>query len=170
MSTKSTVYLTGKIYWAKILGEPVFNTYKGTKEWSFDLELDEESRALLKEHKLLDRIKDKGDNRLPYITLRKAELNKAGKVNDPIRIYDGENQPWNPEELIGNKSVADVKIDIVDYGVGKIKGIYPIAIRVTEHVPYKTSDFAGMDAGKPAPKPKVPGKTFMEELDDDIPM
>jgi hypothetical protein len=171
MPSKTTLYLTGKIYWAKVLGNPRPNYSKDGNEWTFEFEPNAEGVKALKNAKLADRLKDKYEDRGRFLTLRKAELAKDGKPNTPIRVYDNENQAWPAETLIGNGSVVDVKLDVRDYGPGKKQGVYPIAIRVTELVPYVSSEFGAMDndakpekaASKPAPR------TLRDELDDDLP-
>lgn len=178
---KTTIFVRAPIYWAKILGAPRPNYDGDAKEWTFEVEVTDELRDHLKTHRLLDRIKDKNavGGRGEYIVLKKKELTNTGEKNSPIRIYDSEDQPWDETKLLGNGTVADVKITIADYGVGKKKGIYPEAVRVQELVEYKSSEFGGMDGGEksPASSPAKKAKkdTFKEdfglvdELDDPLP-
>ena len=177
LANKSTkVFVSGTLQWAKIVGDRALApNYDGdAREWSFDLIPDD--TTFLKEHKLLDRLKtDKDGNE--YIRIKKPEFNKDGEKNEPFRIYDADDLPWGDDRLIGNGTRADVKLDIRDWGVGKKKSIYAAAIRVTEHVPYASSEFAGMDkkaAGddKPVAKKASKPKTVLaelDELDDDVP-
>lgn len=151
-SQKTTAYITGKIYWAKVLGAPRMNYNQDGKEWTFELEPDEAGLAILKEHGLTDRLKNKYEDRGKYISLKKKELSADGRENGPIRIYDASNAVWSQSTLIGNASLGDVRLDIRDYGPGKKKGIYPIAIRIKDLIPYEGSDFAGMDGDTPANK------------------
>lgn len=174
-ANKATVFISGKLYWAKVLGEPRPNYGGDAREWTFELEPDEKGLALLKQHKLTDRLKDKYEDRGKFLVLRKTEFNKDGNPNPPIRIYDGEDSEWERNKLIGNGSAADVKLDIRDYGVGKKKGVYPVAIRVTDLVAYQSSEFGGMDKdddeATPAPKAKAKKDTFKQDfdLDDEVP-
>lgn len=180
MAIRTTVFATGKIYWAKIIGEPRPN-YEGTaREWSYEFEPDD--ITFLKEHRLLDRLKDKysDQGRGDFLTLRKPELNKDGEKNDPIAIYNENNEPWD-DRLIGNGSIVDVKLQIVDWGKGKKKSIYTRAIRVRELVPYTPNEFGAMDAKKSQeqtqekPKSKAQGskpeaqRDSFDGFDDDIP-
>lgn len=151
---RDTVYMHGKVYWAKIFGAPRTNYNEDGREWAFEFEPDEAGLDLLvKEHKLKDRLKDKykknGDLRAgyenrdnPFIILKRKEFDYEGEPNEHIRVVDAANQPWNPREELGNETEVDVKVQIVDYGPGKKKGIYPVAIRVLELVPFVRSDFA----------------------------
>lgn len=176
--SSKTVFATGFLMWAKIVGDSALQpNYERTgREWSLDFYPDDTS--FLKEHKLLDRLKenDEGD----YIRIKKSEFDREGKKNKPFRIYTADDEAWDEETLIGNKSRVDMKLSIVNWGAGKKKSIYATAIRVTEHVPFKSNEFAGMDnktavkddsvAEKPkrsASKPKE--QTILEELDDDLP-
>ena len=203
MPTKSTkVFARGKVYWAKIVGDQALKqNYDGTgREWSFEFE--PEDPSFLKEHRLLDRLKDPlgyanrledrgerekaekareaAEGRGDYLVLKKPEFTRDGQKNDPFRIYDENNEPWD-DRLIGNGSVVDVKLDIRDWGVGKKKSIYCTAIRVRDLVPYEVDEFAGMDNEYDAPAPKTrkdpparKAKTKLSgddlaDLDDDIP-
>lgn len=181
---KVTAFITGKLQWARILGKPTQNFNQDAREWRFELEPDEKGLQVLIKNGLTDRIKGAGYNigtkgqhkdRPPFIQLKKPEFNKDGNPNPPIRIYDGDDNEWDKTKLIGNDSVADVKLDIRDYGAGKKKGIYPVAIRVNELVEYQVSEFGGMDQGEDAgkkPAGKVKKDTFKEDfgLDDEIPV
>jgi len=166
MASKTTVFVRGKVYWPKILGAPRPN-YEGTgREWAYELEPYDTS--FLKEHKLLDRLKNKYDDRGPYLNLRKPEKNFEGNVNEPIRVYDENNESWDSNKLIGNGSEVDAKLIIMDHGPGKKKSIYTAALRVRELVPYISSEFGAMDGDTP-PKQKAKTKVADLDLDDDIP-
>lgn len=200
MANKSTiVYASGRVFWSKIVGDQALVTnYDGDgREWTFEFE--PEDPSFLKEHRLLDRLKDpmayalrlrdrgeddkadkaaeQAEGRTDYLLLRKPEFDKDGNKNTPFTIYDADNNPWD-DRLIGNESKVDVKLKIVDWGVGKKKSIYAVAIRVTDLVPYESDPFAGMDKkesgakavkeqSKAAPAKKAPAKKAFAELDDD---
>ncbi len=183
MTERTTVYVTGKIYWAKIVGDQALHdNYDGDgKEWSFELAPDDEG-AFLKEHKLLDRVKDKEDSKNPdkgsFIILKKPEFDKDGKKQEPFRVYDnteGLNEPWD-DRLIGNGTAVVAKLQIVDWGGTKKKSIYCQALRVETLVPYDRDEFAGYEGpsastkavGKAA-KPKTKVTAELDELDDEIP-
>jgi len=177
-TSKSTVFMSGEVYWAKVLGNPRPNYNGDAREWSFEFEPDEHGIAKLKQHKLTDRLKDKYEDqgRGKFIVLRRTEFSKDGNPNTPIRIYDGEGNEWDKTKLLGNKTKVDVKLDIRDYGPGKKKGVYPVAIRVKELVPYQSSEFGGMDREateevEVTEKPPKRKDTFKQDfdLDDDVP-
>lgn len=177
MVERTTVFVKGKVYWAKLF-VPVDN-YEGTgKEWTYEFE--PEDTSFLKEHRLLDRLKDKNavGGRGEYLQLKKPEKNKEGEKNEPIRIYTEDNEPWDGSPL-GNGTEVDVKLQICKWGPGKKPSIYTTAIRVTKHIPYVSNEFAGMDAGAVAQKQEAAAqkkaskpakeKTELDDLDDDIP-
>lgn len=177
-SKKAIEFLRGKVYWAKILGAPVSN-YEGTgREWAFEFEPDEDGVKIIKNHKLGDRLKDKSSDeryagRGVYLSLKRPELDRDGNENKHIRIYDAEDNDWDHDTLIGNGSVVDLKIDIRDYGVGKKKGIYPVAIRVQDLVSYEKSEFGKMDGDAPKAQKKVKatesvGSDFGVEDEDNL--
>jgi hypothetical protein len=191
------VFARGKVYWAKIVGDQALHqNYDGTgRQWSFEFE--PEDVSFLKDERLLDRLKDPmayalrlkergetekaetareyAEGRTDYLVLKKPELNRDGEKNPPFRIYNADGEPWDGR-LIGNGSEVDVKLEVVDWGVGKKKSIYCTAIRVRELVEYEVDEFAGMDnptskpaakSAKPSPRKKV--ELEYGELDDDIP-
>lgn len=149
---RKTAYLQGKLYWFKALPGQLHDNYaEDGKQWAFEFEPDENSTAIIIENGLKDRLKtgEKKDGtmrknyegRSPFLVLKRPELKEDGTKNEPIRIVDAANQPWQPKMSIGNETVADVKVSIVDYGTGKFKGLYPLAIRVLEHVQFVQNDF-----------------------------
>lgn len=173
----STVFVPGRIYWAKLVGKKALvpNYERTGKEWAYELVPDD--TTFLKEHRLLDRLKDKEDPKNPdkgeFLHIKKPEFTKDGAENSPIPIYDSEGQPWGEDRLLGNGTRVVAKLNIVDWGVGKKKSIYTQALRIEELVPYESDAFGAYDGGskKAAPsttkaKTKTPA---LDTLDDDIP-
>lgn len=186
MSNSTTVFVPGTVYWAKIVGrKSLVDNYERTgKEWTYELVPDDIS--FLKEHRLMDRLKDKEDPKNPdkgdFLILKKPELNKDGEENAPITIYDSEGNPWGEDRLLGNGTRVVAKLRIMDWGVGKKKSIYTTALRVESLVPYEGNAFSAYDAETPkdfadeatedTPKkapPKGRGKQPVADLDDDLP-
>src|SRR6185312_15230097 len=172
MADYTTVYATGKLYWAKILGKPVTNYDGDGREWTYQFVPDDVS--FLKEHRLLDRLKEDSKWIIEgqFLNLKKPELNSEGEKNDPIRVYDSDNNEWDRTKHIGNGSTADVKLTIADWGKTKKKSIWTAAIRITDLVPYVSNEFAGMGAPSQPSKPKTSAKksvvTDLDDLDDEI--
>lgn len=141
------VYLRGKLHWAKILGNPQPNYLKDANEWTMDLSLDKDGVAQVKKLQLGGRVKDKKDDRGQFISFKQRELRKDGSPAKPITVIDSSGKPWDQSEKIGNGTVADVKFEVVDYGMGPDKmGVYPRAVRILDHVPYEGSDFGAISS------------------------
>lgn len=175
MVERTTVFVKGKVYWAKIIGEPRTNYEGDGREWAYDFE--PEDTSFLKEHKLLDRLKEdkKGVIKGEFLHLKKPELDKDGKKNTPIRIYNNEDEAWD-DRLLGNGTTVVAKLSIVDWGKGKKKSIYTTALRVEELVPYVSNEFGAYDkddtsktSGKKAKAAKAEATGELDELDDDVP-
>lgn len=158
---RETVYLTGKIFWAKIFGPPRTNYNEDSREWAFEFEPNEEAVAMIAERGLSDRLQTgrkrdgtirRGyEDRKPFLTLKRPEKDYEDNDNDPIRVVDAANQEWSGAKL-GNETEVDVKVNIVDYGVGKFKGIYPQAIRILDLVSFVSEEFAPLPSDDPRVK------------------
>lgn len=146
-----TVVIRGKTMYAKILGDPVLNYSKDGKEWKLDLIIDKNTVKELKGLGVGDRVKQKDEylDGQTYITLKQPELQKSGKENEPIEVVDIKSAPWNEDNLIGNLSDVDIKLSVVDYGVGKKKGMYIKKVRVLNLVEYTKNDFAPITEDDP---------------------
>lgn len=171
MSDKQTIYIRGNAYWAKILGEPSWNYGKDAKEWKMDVTLDAKAQKALKDAGVADRIKDKDDERGKFLTLKQRELRADGTPNQPIRVVDNNNTPWDQKTLIGNGTPVDVKIEVRDYGKGKKHGVYIRAVRVLDLKPYVAEEFApiGEDDefyGKAPPVKAAPSKNEFSPEED----
>jgi hypothetical protein len=156
----TVIVLRGKLHWAKVLGDPRPHTgnpkYDKGPYWSVDLTPNEESLETIKKFGLTEKLKDpedirrkakkngkesKEDRKEDFMSFRHLAKNKNGEPNKPLKIVDVTGQAWPGDVLLGNETVADVKVKVVDYGSASEKGTYIQAIRVLEHVPYESSDF-----------------------------
>lgn len=171
-----TEYMRGRVFWAKIFGAPRPNYDGDGREWTLEFEPNDKGVNTLKEHGLSERLKDRSDRngyegRDPYMILKRKEFKFDGSKNEHIRVVDALNKPWvsDPEQsnrLIGNGSEVDVKVTIVDYGPRKKKGIYPVAIRVLDLVPYEREEFAPLDDDDEyAQKARKNTDTFTQDFD-----
>ena len=147
---KEIVFIRGPIYWPKVLGAPVPNYNKDGNEWAFDLSLTKDgltqAKAVKVQKKPALNIKNRDDERGDFLSFRQRELRADGEPNNPIRVIDSAGNKWPDDVKIGNGTIADVKFEVRDFGVGKFPGIYPRAIRIIEHVPYETSEFAPLSS------------------------
>lgn len=133
--------LQGTAKWAKIVGAPVKAYDPAEKEWTIDIEIDEETQARLREDGAGFYIRVK-EGRAPYIQFKRKALKKDGTPAKPYIIKDRHRQDWDQSKLIGNGSVINVIYEYNEVGVGKDKRNKPSAIKfqVWEHVPYESEN------------------------------
>lgn len=190
----TTLVYRGELHYARVLGDPVPNYAGDGYEWRFDFIPNDQKSAMAELRKLGvgDRLRTKENNDgtlrydgRPFMSFRHRATKADGSPAQPLKVLDIMGNPWNPEQLLGNGTVADVKFIIVDNGKGRFAGVYPRAIRVLDLVPYFKDEFdplpedddfvkkakdIEMLAGKPA-QSKTRGKAVLEEgeLDDELP-
>lgn len=159
-NSKEIHYLRGPIHWAKVLGDPVDNYDKNGREWTFDVSLSTDGVRQIKLIKVngqpVKNIKNRDDDRGDFVQFkqkfREAEDyerygQKVRTVDEQrIKVMDASGQPWDQNVKLGNGTIADVKFEVVDYGKGKYAGVYPRAIRVLDHVPYESQEFAPLSS------------------------
>lgn len=156
MASKNTiVVIRGKLHWAKIIGEPRMNTFTEEREWSLDLTPDKAGRAVLKANGVSDKLKEPKDNdkrKESFLTLRQKEyrtdpVTKERVKNLPIRITDAQGDDWPEGKLLGNETIADIKVAIPPKVAGRPRGIYIQAVRVLKLNKYDGgNDFAPLSA------------------------
>lgn len=188
----TVIVIRGTLDWAKITGKA--RPYTGNPKydkgpyWSLDITPDAKSRALIKANGISEKLRDpkgeKDTRKESFISLKHLLKNqKTGEENAPPKVVDIQGNPWSGG-LIGNGSVADVKVKIKDYGSGSEKGVYLQAVRILSHVPYESNDFDPVDEDdeffaegrKVADKAVAPkddefetSDTKSDDLDDDVP-
>lgn len=154
MAKDVMIVLRGELYYAKVLGAA--RPHKGLPKydkgpyWSVDLIPDAKSRALMEEHGLTEKLRDPKDNdpagrKQNFLSLRVLENRTDGEKNRAPKVSDARGQAWEENKLLGNGTVADVKVKVVDYGKGVQKGVYLQAIRVLDLVPYEIVEFEPLD-------------------------
>ena len=133
--------IKGNAYWAKVLGKPAKGYNEGEFEWSIDVTVNAETRKLLAEAGIADRIKNKNDARGDFIQFKRKSVKYDGTPAKPIRVVDAAGKPWDQDTLIGNGSVVNVQflINEIPLAGGKRVIIKPsvVAIQVWELVPYE---------------------------------
>ena len=129
--------IQGIAYWAKVTGEPSWGYKNQYKEWSIDIALDDKTvKKLLAEGVAKDKIKNKGDDRGNFLTLKRRELRKDGEPAKRIPVVgpDGKT-PWDQNVLIGNGSRVNVKLILNENDDGTTRPSI-LRLQVVEHVPY----------------------------------
>lgn len=157
--------IRGKIYWAKILGEPQPGYDPGKTEWTFDISIDEHNRGILEELDMLDKIKQekKPSDRGDFVQFKRSGTKrdpanpslsvpaKPIEVVSNVRTPDGKGwEPWDRDVLIGNGSVANVMFAINEgeYRGKPYRKLSPIKVQIVEHVELEPrEDFPGDDDG-----------------------
>jgi hypothetical protein len=156
-----TIVIRGILNYAKVLGKPRKHTglpkYDKGPYWSVDVTPDAKSLALIESLDLEDKLRPrkKADeakiaadgNRVgtgKFLSFRHLLNRTDGGENEPIRIVDARGMKWSDGKLIGNGTVADVKVRVVDYGPGSDKGTYIQAMRILDHVSYESDEFGAL--------------------------
>lgn len=191
MSKDTIIIVRGILNYAKVLGKARPHTglpkYDKGPLWSVDVTPDAKSRKLLKQHGLEGKLKEpspKDSKRFltgkddTYLGLKVLLRRADGTDNKPPRVSDAQGNKWDEDTLIGNGSVGDLKIKVVDYGRGSDKGSYLQAIRVLKLIPYEgAGDFDPLDEddeffGAPEDEDEISAEESDaedEDLDDDVP-
>lgn len=176
MTENITAFLKGRVYWFKALGDPRLNEFEDERQWSFDLEVTPETKEWLKENGLLDKIKKtkegvvkKTPDGKEYISFRKSEYNREGEKSKSWRVVDKDGAPWDNGTLVGNGSMARVKVSAKSYTMkGRtVNGLYAMAIQIGDLVEFKSNEFGNWEDEAPKTKPaskKAPAKA--DALDD----
>ena len=181
MANDKILVLRGELNWAKIIGKPRPHTgnpkYDKGPYWSVDLTPDEKSRKLIKAAGIADKLRepDEKDTRTEsFLSLKVLENKANGEKNTAPPIVDIQGQPWD-DKLIGNGSVADLKVKVVDFG--DTVGAYLQGVRILRHVTYEANAFEPLDEddeffakAETAKKDRASAKsdTKPENLDDDL--
>lgn len=194
--TDTVIVLRGKLHWARLMGAPRPHTgnpkYDKGPYWSTDLTPDEKSLELMKKFGITDKLRDpeeirrkakkqgkesKEDRKEDFISLKVLQKKKDGSNNNPPKIIDIHGNKWPEGKLLGNETIADLKVKIVDYGSASEKGVYLQATRVLDHVPYESDEFETLSEDDEYFAKATEAKTAGEdeapvgddELDDDVP-
>ena len=138
------ILIKGKVFWASVV-EP--NTTFEPACWQVDVCIeDEETREKLESIGLT--IKNKGDDRGDFFSAKRKTTKKDGSDRDAPRIIDAKRNPWD-NRLIGNGSVAKVKIQPFDYNYAGKSGVSSdlMAMQVIDLVEYgdPSTDFQDED-------------------------
>lgn len=131
--------ITGKAYWAKVLGSPQWGYKNQYKEWSIDIAIDDKTKQrLIAEGVSEDRFKNKDDDRGDFLTFKRREIKRDGEPAKPFFVVGPDKSPWPQDTMIGNGSKVNAKlilnesddglrpallklqiVDLVEYGDGE---------------------------------------------------
>jgi len=189
--------IEGTVYWPK-LDKPRDNYNKQRKimnpetgepdRWGREYSvifgnLTKETKIMLRDAGLLDKVKNKMDDLEDQISFRLDEFDKDGEAQS-IKVFklDGSEWDWKEDGLIGNESTGAMKFNVWRPRQGKPR-IYPVSMIVLSHVEYEAPEGSGeredaddwsqytakteKKAAKPETKKKVASLGL--DMDDDIP-
>ena len=133
--------------------------------------MDAKTKKQLQDLGLGPRIKNKGDERNDFITIKRKYTRKDGTKNLAPRVVDSKRTPISSDILIGNGSLVNVAFDTYDYDIKGNKGVGSSlkAVQVTKLVEYSPSenlDEFSEESGYQAP---TNGASKNELEDDKLP-
>ncbi len=135
--------VTGKVYWASVI-EPN-TTFEPA--WQLDLCLDDNTKKLAESDGLV--IKNKGDDRGDFITLKRKVMTRTGDQREAPRVTDSQNNPWDTKS-IGNGSKCNIKYSTFEWAAAGRSGVsgFLNAVQVVDLVEYNgKADFEAVDGG-----------------------
>lgn len=162
--------ISGTAYWAKV-HQPHFDQYNEQGIFSIDVTVDAKTKKQLQDLGLGPRIKNKGDERNDFITIKRKYTRKDGTKNSAPRVVDSKKTPISPDDLIGNGSKVNVAFDTYDYNVGGNQGVGSSlkavqVIKLIEYSPSESLDEFSEESGYQA---KTNGASKNELEDDKLP-
>ena len=135
-----TKIISGKVFWASVI-EPN-TTYEPA--WQVDVCLTSATKKIVEGDGLT--VKNKGDDRGDFITLKRKVLRQDGTKRQAPVVKDSQNNPWNGQ-LIGNGSVCNIKYTPYEWSRSGKSGVSAdlTAIQVVDFVGYTKDDFEAVD-------------------------
>jgi hypothetical protein len=137
--------ISGTAYWASVVSP---NTTFDPHRWEINVcNLSDETRAMVEEDGLP--IKNKGDDRGDFVTIKRNLTRKDGGTNDAPKVVDSNNSPMH-NTLIGNGSLVNVKYRPYSWSYSNRKGVSAdlMAVQVVDLVEYMADgDFESVEGG-----------------------
>jgi|TARA_R100000149_G_scaffold38234_1_gene14728 hypothetical protein len=131
--------IQGTAYWASVTQPNT--TYEPT--WTIDVgNLSAKAKKILKADGLGDQIKNKGDEKGDFISIKQKVNKRDGSTFEPPKVVDGMKRPFT--SLIGNGSEVAVKYSAREWEYNGKSGVKADlkAVQVINHIPYgDTEDF-----------------------------
>jgi len=151
--------ISGTAYWAAITNPNT--TFDSDGVWTVDVSnLDKKNLAVVKKDGLT--IKNKGDDRGDFVTVKRKVRRKDGSLNRAPDLVDGQKRTMT-NTLIGNGSKVNVHYTTYEWEFKGRAGVSADlrAIQVTDLIPYNTEADEAFDV--------VDGGFTSVEGDEDIP-
>ena len=153
--------IQGKAYWAAIKSPNT--TFDPDGMWTVDVcNLDEANLNIANKNNLI--VKNKGDDRGDFVTIKRKVMRKDGQRNRQRELIDGQKKALDC--MIGNGSLVNVLYSTYDWEYRGRKGTSADlrTVQVLDLVPYKD--------GNDDELPEIPGTYSSTDAvaDDDIPL
>jgi len=151
--------ITGTAYWAAITNPNT--TFDSDGIWSIDVaNLDKKNLEMVKKDGLA--IKNKGDDRGDFVTVKRKVRRKDGSLNRAPDLVDGQKRTMT-NTLIGNGSKVNVHYTTYEWEFKGRAGVSADlrAVQVVELIPYNTEADEAFDV--------VDDSFTSNEGDEDIP-
>jgi|TARA_R100001244_G_scaffold131050_1_gene103876 hypothetical protein len=151
--------ITGTAYWAAITNPNT--TFDSDGIWSIDVaNLDKKNLEMVKKDGLV--IKNKGDDREDFVTVKRRVRRKDGSLNRAPDLVDGQKRTMT-NTLIGNGSKVNVHYTTYEWEFKGRAGVSADlrAVQVVDLIPYNTEADEAFDV--------VDGGFVSGEGDEDIP-
>tara|TARA_R100000750_G_scaffold50450_3_gene35333 strand:- start:1176 stop:1652 length:477 start_codon:yes stop_codon:yes gene_type:complete len=151
--------ISGTAYWAAITNPNT--TFDSDGVWTVDVaNLDKKNLAVVKKDGLT--VKNKGDDRGDFVTVKRKVRRKDGSLNRAPDLVDGQKRTMT-NTLIGNGSKVNVHYTTYEWEFKGRSGVSADlrAIQVTDLIPYNTEADEAFDV--------VDGGFTSGEGDEDIP-
>ena len=151
--------ITGTAYWAAITNPNT--TFDSDGIWSIDVaNLDKKNLEMVKKDELA--IKNKGDDRGDFVTVKRRVRRKDGSLNRAPDLVDGQKRTMT-NTLIGNGSKVNVHYTTYEWEFKGRAGVSADlrAVQVVDLIPYNTEADEAFDV--------VDGAFVSGEGDEDIP-
>jgi hypothetical protein len=184
MAKDKYLIIRGTLDWAKLSGPARPHTglakYNKGPYWSVDVTPDAKSLKAIEAAGFADKLKDpspKDKQRVgtgKFLALRVLENRSDGSKNSPPKLVNLQGETFT-DGLLGNGTLADVKVKVKDYGPGSEMGVYLQAVRVLKHVPYEVEEFAPLSeddeffGATDEVAADTPSEASDPDLDDDVP-
>ena len=151
--------ISGTAYWASVINP---NTkFDADGVWTIDVgNLDDLNKKKAQKDGIT--IKNKGDDKGDFVTIKRKVRNAKGSLNRQPNVVDAQKRLIT-ETMIGNGSKVNVLYEPFEWNFGGKTGVSADlrAVQVTELVPYTTEEDDAFDV--------VPDGFTSEEAEEDLP-
>ena len=134
--------LNGKAYWASVVSPNT--TFDADGVYSIDVAVDAENKKKAEAEGLS--IKNKGDERNDFVTIKRKVRRKDGSKNRQPELMDGQKK-LIPNTMVGNGSLVNVLYSTYDWEYRGRKGVGADlrSVQVVDLIPYSSDETEAFD-------------------------